>query len=273
MRMAPSRIPIPQDYHIHSRFSADSVAAPVEICHVAAAKGLPEIGFAEHYDLHPAEGFRDWFRVDAWNRELEACRMDFADRLVIRAGVEIGEPHLYPVEVQALLENDCFDYAMGSLHWVGSENVFDRSYFNRPAEEAFRLYFEELERMTRAGGFDILGHFDVLIRTGFQFTGPYDPLQYESYIRPVLHNCIEQGIALDINTGALRRRAKSLSPGIAILRWYVEMGGERVTLGSDAHRPDEVGSHLDLALEAVSAAGLRYLCCLEKRRVAMIPIP
>ena len=59
-----------------------------------------------------------------------------------------------------------FDYALGSLHWVGDEVVFDPKYFERPADEAYGLFFEELERMTRVGGFDVLSHFDVVVRVG-----------------------------------------------------------------------------------------------------------
>src|SRR5262249_42600954 len=147
-----------------------------------------------------------------------------------------------------------FDYALGSLHWVGEESVFDVDYFQRyPASVTFPAFFTELERMTALGGFDILSHFDVPVRTAFAVYGPYDPRAYEDHIRPVLKNVIAHGIALDLNTAALRRRAQVLTPGLDILRWYVEMGGERVTLGSDAHTPKQVGSHLDVALDTARA--------------------
>ena len=158
---------IPHDYHIHSQFSADSHASMEEMCMSAVLLGIPEIGFAEHYDLHPDEKPRDWFRLEPWLAELQRCRHEYDGQLTIRAGIEVGEPHLFQEAMQAMLASAPFDYAIGSLHWVGRSTVFDRAYFQRPAEEAFGLYFEELERMTKAGGFDVLGHFDVLIRTGF----------------------------------------------------------------------------------------------------------
>ena len=126
--------------------------------------------------------------------------------------------------------------------------------------------------MTRVGGFDVLSHFDVPVRTSHEIYGGYDPREYEDYIRPVLRNCVEHGIALDLNTAALRRKAKVLTPGVNILRWYVEMGGERVTLGSDAHRPEQVGLHLDAALDAARVSGLKYVTQFEKRRAGLIPI-
>jgi histidinol-phosphatase (PHP family) len=262
----------PHDYHIHSHFSADSRAPLDQMCRIAVALGIPEIGFAEHYDLHPDEDPRDWLRLEPWLEELGRCRAEFSGRLVIRAGIEIGEPHLFRDEMNAMLARAPFDYVIGSLHWVGRESVFDAAYFQRPAEEAFNLYFAELARMTASGGFDILGHLDVPVRTGFGFYGSYDPAKYEPMIREVLRNCIEHGIALDVNTSALRRKAQVLLPGLPILRWYAEMGGKRVTLGSDAHRPEQVASHFAVALDAVRTAGLEALAQYELRRVNLVAL-
>jgi histidinol-phosphatase (PHP family) len=263
---------LPHDYHLHSNFSCDCQAAMADMCAAAVERGLSEIGFTEHYDLHPLEdGCRDWFRLAPWAAELERVRAAYAGRLTVRAGVEIGEPHRFGAEARALLAQYPFDYVLGSLHWVGDDSVFDLRFFERhSAEAAFRLYFEELERMTRAGGFDILSHFDVPVRTAFAVYGRYDPRDHEAYIRPVLRNCVERGLALDLNTAALRRKAQVLTPGVDILRWYVELGGERVTLGSDAHRPSQVGAHLDLALAAAREAGLKYLTFFEQRQPRLV---
>lgn len=264
---------IPHDYHIHSNFSADSKASMEEMCRRAALLGVPEIGFADHYDLHPDENPRNWLRLEPWLEELAYCRKTFSNRLVIRAGIEIGEPHLFQAETRAILERAPFDYAIGSLHWIGRSTVFHPDYFQRPAEEAFGLYFEELARMTQCGDFDVLGHLDVPARTSFDLYGSYDPRCYESLIRPVLSHCIERGIALDVNTSGLRRRARVLMPGVEILRWYADMGGRHVTLGSDAHRVEQVAMHLDVALEAVKQAGLTHLTQFELRRPRLVPIP
>ncbi len=266
---------IPHDYHVHSHYSCDSQATMADMCRAAVAQGIQEIGFTEHFDLHPGEKeCRDWFRLDAWAAELERMRAEFAGHLTIRAGIEIGEPHRFQAEARAMLARYPFDYALGSLHWVGDDSMFDKRFFEQtPYAEAFRLFYEELERMTRVGGFDILSHFDVPVRTAFSVYGRYDPREHEDCIRPVLRNLIERGIALDLNTAALRRRARVLTPGLDILRWYVELGGERVTLGSDAHRPEQVGLHLDAAVETARAAGLKNVTHFEQRRARLLPMP
>ncbi len=259
---------------MHSDFSPDCRYTLAEMCEGALARGLTEIGFTEHYDLHPDENPRDFFKLEPWAEALERCREQFRGRLTIRAGIEVGEPHLFAAEARAMLARYPFDYVIGSLHWVGRRSIFDDGFYReRPAAEAFRLYFEELERMTRLGGFDILGHFDVPVRTAAPIYQGYDPRDHEDAIRPVLKNCVERGIALDINTAALRRRAKRLTPGLEILGWYAELGGERVTLGSDAHQPGAVGQDLDAAMDAARAAGLKYVTQFEGRQARHVPLP
>ncbi len=262
----------PHDYHLHSNFSCDCQATMAEQCLGALQKGLPEIGITDHFDLHPSDECAGYFRLTEWAAEMEQVQKEFAGRLIVRAGIELGEPHIYQAECQALLHRYPFDYVLGSLHWVGQEVVFDHHYFRRPADEAYHLFFEELERMTRVGGFDILSHFDVVVRTGELIYGGYDPRRYEDVIRASLQNCIEQGIALDLNTQGLRNRCQLLTPGVEILRWYVGLGGERVTLGSDAHRPDHIAANFAEALAALKAAGLKYVTMFEKREAKMVAL-
>jgi histidinol-phosphatase (PHP family) len=263
---------IPHDYHLHSHCSCDSQATIAAQCASAIAKGIPEIGITDHFDLHPLDECAGYFKLADWAAELDRVRAEFADRLIVRAGIELGEPHIYRSETQSLLQQYPFDYALGSLHWIGDVVVFDPKYFERPADEAYGLFFEELERMTRVGGFDVLSHFDVVVRRGLPIYGEYDPRRYEDAIRAVLKNCVDQGIALDINSQGLRTRCGVLTPNVEILKWYVELGGERVTLGSDAHKPEDISADLDAALDAARAAGLRYVTMFEKREARLIKI-
>jgi len=262
------------DYHMHTHFSCDSKATMAEMCKSAIAQEIPEIGFSEHYDMHPLEPCQNWFQADSWWDELARCRKEFAGRLIIRAGLEVGEPHIYQAETTAMAAQYPFDYLLGSLHWMGRNSVFDINYFkNHAADVAYSTFFVELEKMTRVGGFDILSHFDVPIRTAHAVYGYYKVEEYEDLIRPILRNCIERGIALDLNTSALRKRANVLTPNLETLRWYVALGGERVTLGSDAHKPLDVGAHLDVAIAIAKEAGLRYLTYFQGRQAELRPIP
>jgi len=258
---------IPHDYHIHTTFSCDAKASMVEMCQAAVAGGFNDIGFSEHYDLNPADECYNWFKVEDWYTELERCRRLFEGQLTIRAGLEFSEPHNYPQGVQSLLAKLPFDYLIGSLHYVGTELIFFDEYFRRrTADQAFQDYFDELEKMTATGVFDILGHLDILALMAKQRYGSYDPFRYEEAIRSVLRNCIEREILLEINTQGLRKPAQMLVPGAEIQRWYVEMGGESICLGSDAHIADHLGMHLEVALNTAREVGLKTLTFFEKRQ-------
>ncbi len=262
----------PLDYHTHTHFSCDSQATMDEMCQAAVALGLPEMGFADHFDSVPEDECCGYFRLEPWVDDFEACRRQYAGMLTLRAGIELGEPHVYAAEAKALLAEYPFDYAIGSLHWVGTDFTFSPDYFQRPADEAFRAYFEELEKMTRLGDFDILGHIEVVTRVGYEVYHEYDPARYEDVIRPVLQNCITRGIALELNTSQVRRSSRRLTPAPEILRWYREMGGERVTLGSDAHRPERITQDFDVALAALREAGIGQVTQFQRRQATLIPL-
>jgi histidinol-phosphatase (PHP family) len=263
---------IPFDYHMHSNFSSDSGASMRTMCESAIQKGIPEIGLTEHYDLHPKER-PVFYRPETWWEEIERIRKSLEGRLVLRAGVEIGEPHRFPGAVQTLLDRYPYDFVIGSLHYVGDDFMFDnRLLARRGADEILQSYFLELGEMTRTAQFDILGHMDVPVRNGKPIWGGYDPQRYEAPIRIVLQNCIDRGIALDVNSGGLRRPANNLMPDLLILRWYREMGGQRLTLGSDAHTPGDVGLDLDQALKFIRESGLKFVTRYERRQASLLPV-
>jgi histidinol-phosphatase (PHP family) len=258
---------IPHDYHLHSRFSGDNDTPMEAMCRAAVERGIPEICFTEHFDVNPKEPLRYQFPLEAWASELERCRALFASQLTIRAGLELSEPHTDPEPVAKLLASYPFDLIIASVHWVGDEIIFDPGYFKRhPADEAYQLYFEEVERMTRFGGFDVLGHLDIAARIGFETYGEYNPARYENLIRPILANCIHNKIALDLNAACISRPLGRLTPDVDILRWYVAMGGERVTFSSDAHRPEQVGKNIERAIATAETVGIRRTLRYEGRR-------
>ena len=159
---------IPLDYHIHTSFSPDSAASPEEICRRAIGLGLPEIGFSEHWDVNPYEGKEviRYFQPAPWWKEITRLRELFPGQLLLRAGIEIGEPHIYVADTAAMISTLPFDYVIGSLHFVGEHMMFDESYFRQHApDEVYIAYFAELEKMVKGANMDIVGHFDIPVRT------------------------------------------------------------------------------------------------------------
>lgn len=195
-----------------------------EMCRAAAARGLTEIGIAEHFDLLPEDPSFGYLRLDDWWAEIERCRTAFAGVLSIRAGIEIGEPHRFPDQVAPVLDQYAWDYSLGSLHWVGGTLIWDRAYYHRTEDQAYRDYFAELTRLVSDGQFHVLAHMDVVKHYGSQVYGPFDPRRYEAEIRPVVEICARRGMALEVNTGLLRRPVAELAPEELILSWFREAG-------------------------------------------------
>ena len=263
---------IPLDYHLHTTFSEDAVDTLETMCRRAIELGIPEIGFSEHWDVGPYENNPRFFQPETWFTEVNRMRSLFSGKLVIRAGIEVAEPHLYPRETAEILTHAPFDYVFGSVHFVSSKFVFDEAVFRaQTADEVYIEYFSEVEKMLQDADIDIVAHLDVPARTGIPIFG-YQPARYEAQIRRILQQIIKRNLALEVNAGGLRKASQNLMPNPLIIKWYAGMGGTRLTLGSDAHAVDQLGLNLGAALQAIRAAGLSQLTQFEGRSGRQIQI-
>ena len=261
------------DLHVHSQFSCDSRSSMEAICRRAVELGLRSIAFTDHLDLVPADPCAGFYRPAAYQAELARCRALFDGRLTIRGGVEVGEIHWFEREIAALLAEHPYDLVIGSVHWVDGYLVFDPAFFQtRSMEDASRAYFAELLRMCQHGGFDVLGHLDIVKRFGAAQPDGFAAARYEPEIRAVLAALVEGGIGLELNTSTLRRPVAQTSPTPAVLRWYRELGGELLTLGSDAHHPDDLAAGFAAAIEMVRSAGFGHLADYERRTPRLVPL-
>jgi len=260
------------DLHIHSRFSDDSDAEPAVICEKAISLGLREIAFTDHVDHNPVDDCYEYFDPVAYDTEINRCRETYGDRLIIRLGVEMSEPHLYWEMEHELLRSHEFDVVIGSLHWVGNRPDWDARYFEGlTLDEGLQAYFDELERMVSddRSDFDILGHLDIVRRPVFYKFGitKIDYRPYEAVIRRTLRAVLDRGRIIEINTATYRRGMGEPCPPLQVLRWYVDEGGETVTLGSDAHTAGSVGAYLEHALDMARSVGICRLATYEKRQM------
>ena len=260
---------IPHDYHMHSNASCDSQATMAQMCRSALDKGIYEIAFTEHFDPKPEDLCYEFYNADTYFNNLDAARREFEPLgLTIRAGVELGEHHIYHAVHRPVLDAYPYDVVLGSLHWLGDDLVFDEAFFRAHApRDVYEAYFTELAALARFGGFDVLSHPDVFKRAAFNVYGQFDIADCEDFVRPVWQACIDNGIGIEINTAGLRLAVDEAHPGPAALRWYREMGGELLTIGSDGHRPEHVGYQLDTALAMARAAGFERVCSYERRQV------
>jgi histidinol-phosphatase (PHP family) len=270
MKLTNSRM---RDYHVHSNFSGDSDAQMMATCEVAISHGLSEIAFTDHADFGPDDA-PDSFHPVKYLAEIERCRAVYGDRLTIRAGVEIGEPHIFVQETAAVLDAGDFDFVLGSAHYAdGMQAAWHATFFEQSLRQAYEAYFRQVVGLAAAGDFDVLGHLDLVKRDARKFGKVYDgPEPYADMIRAALCSIVERGKGIEINTSPLRKGQTEPCPALQILRWYRELGGEILTIGSDAHRPEDVASNFDVALEMAQAVGFKRLATFERRQVHWVNI-
>lgn len=264
---------IPCDYHMHTRFSADSQANLEDMCEAALLCGLQEVCFTEHVDRVPWEATRGHFDAAAYVPAAERCRADYAGRLTVRIGLEIGEPHLAVEATKALLEAWPFDFVLGSAHWIDQSGLpLTQVYQTHSIEHVEGEYFQRVLELVTQGEFDSLGHLDLVRRYRPQELGPFDTLAHAEVIRTILKTLVQRDKAFEINTSPLRRGLASTCPDVTVLRWYKELGGEKVTVGSDSHRPEQVGTGFEVALDMLRSAGFSRIVRFARRRPEWVPV-
>jgi histidinol-phosphatase (PHP family) len=262
-----------QDYHIHTKFSVDSEAKMEAACEVAISHGISEIAFTDHLDFGP-EDSSGYFHTAEYLTAIERCRERYDGQLVVRAGIEAGEPHLFAAEAAEVIARGDFDLVLGSAHYAeGLQAAWLEDFFEQPLRQAYESYFRQVVDLSAEGEFDILAHIDLVKRDARKFGRHYDgPQPYADMIRTALRSLVERGKGMELNTSPLRRGQSEPCPSLQILHWYRELGGEILTLGSDAHSPAAVGAHLDLAIEIAKSIGFEYLATFSRRQIDWIRI-
>lgn len=279
-REEPSRRAAAMDLHVHSTCSADGSSSIVDYARQAHSAGLEIIGFCEHVDFDPRDRSYHYLDLARYDREVAQARQAFPELLLLQ-GVEITYQAGLDGQIGEWLRCHPWDYVVASVHLVDyddgwaiiSEPGPAKAYFgSHTCRQAYVPYFEELLRAVRSGLADVLGHLDLVKRYGTAHYGPLEPRAFADEIRAVLCAIAEAGMGLEINTSGLRQSPREAYPSLQTLRWYRELGGEIVSLGSDAHHARELGASIPDALDLAQAAGFRAIAYFERRQVRWVDL-
>lgn len=268
------------DLHVHSTCSADGASDIAQYARQAEFTGLAEVGFCEHMDFDPRDQGYDFLDPARYDREIAAAQVT-ANGVHLRHGVEITYQTSLEDEIDTWLAGHTWDYVVISVHlldyvdgWaIISEPSSMQAYFATHSQrQAYAPYFAELLRAARSGLGDVLGHFDLVKRYGVRHYGSFEPTAFEEEIRAVLRTMVEGGIGLEINTSGLRQLPGEPYPALTVLRWYRELGGEVLTIGSDAHHVDNLGAGIAEAMALSREAGFRAISTFERRQVRWLDL-
>lgn len=263
---------IKADYHLHSSFSGDSTTPMEEMIQKGIDLGLSSMCFTEHMDmdyvyLKPEEEGIFELNTDSYLYQLIQMKEKYADRIQIQFGVELGvQPHLRR-ELAVYAKSFDFDFIIASTHLCNRKDpYYPEFYEGRTDEEAYREYFSfTLENLKAFSNFDVYGHLDYVVRYGKTKDENYCYDRYQDILDKILETLIEKEKGLELNTGAIRYGLKDLNPCTDILKHYRKLGGEIITIGSDAHKPSNIAEGFDRAAQILSDCGFRYYTTFEKR--------
>ncbi|MBD5535754.1 MAG: histidinol-phosphatase HisJ family protein [Lachnospiraceae bacterium] len=263
---------ITADFHLHSSFSGDSTEPMENMILSAIEKGLTHICFTEHMDMdYPvSEGTPEGtflVNTDSYLYDLARLKDKYSERLLILFGIELGlQPHLAK-ELALYTHRHEFDFIIGSTHIVNGKDPYCPEFYeNRSEEEAYREYFKGvIENIRKVRHFDVFGHLDYVVRYGPDKDKNYSYAKYKDLFDTMLTLLLEHEKGIELNTGSLRRGTKDVSPCREVLKRYRELGGEVITIGSDAHCAKDIAADFHLAAEILKDCGFRYYCIFEKR--------
>ena len=260
------------DIHNHSKYSFDSKAEPSAMVERAKAEGAKVYGFAEHVNLDEKSDINAVRKtIGAYIEELNALQFSFEKLRVLRG----AEFNYYPSQNEnymRLTQEFDFDYIVNSVHDVRGRNCFIKYFENCGIDEGYRAYFEYLkECMDAPYPFHILGHMGFLYKSTRNMSGEEYFRRYEKYIREVLEKTIEKNIALEANTNTYGA-SFPCDPDERILRVYFEMGGRKITIGSDAHMVGCVMKNVKETVELLKKIGFTELYYFVKGQEHRLPI-
>lgn len=256
------------DYHIHSKISPDSKSSLSEICKRAVSKSLKEIAITDHYECHREDWGSSYYNLRLYKDEMIKARKEFEGKIKIRSGIELGQPHQCEGAAEHILSSYTYDYVIGSSHKLFNGIDISRlNIKNITLDEFCKEYLSELDKLVNWGNFDCLGHLDLVKRHGNDYYNKKIRLfSYYDMLKDILKKLIYNGKGIEINTSGIRQSPKETMPGLDIIKLYKELGGEILTIGSDAHEIKDIGKDISVAIDLAKEAGFKYLTVFENRK-------
>lgn len=278
-RWEETAMPILADYHLHSSFSGDSDRPMEEMIERGIAMGMETMCFTEHMDMDYPYGRAEeegLFELDteSYARGFGRCREKYGGRIRLHFGIELGlQPHLAQ-ELETYVRRYPFEFVIASSHVCnGKDPYYADFYKGRTQEEAYREYFQSiLDNLKVFHDFDVYGHLDYVVRYGPGKDRGYSYDRYKDILDKILYRLVEGGKGLEVNTGAIPHGLRELNPCTDIIKRYRNLGGEIVTVGSDAHAPERIGEGFERAADILTSCGYKYYTVFADRRPEFIKL-
>ena len=261
------------DFHMHCNFSDDSSASMEDMVNEAVKRGFTQIAFTDHIDFYPlgllcANGYGKYLE------EFGRVKAKYAGRIALVLGVEVGLDPKFADDINAYIARYPFEFIIGSSHTTEMKDHYNEEFFlGIDKKTAHTLYFQEvLENIKTFDCFDCYGHMDYISRYGPYQDKSLNYHEYQEIIDEILSGLITRGKGIEVNTSGFRYGNNAPYPSLEVLKAYKRLGGEIVTVGSDAHSPVHLGWRFDYARDMLLEAGFEYYTVFNNRKPEFIRI-
>jgi len=249
------------DYHIHTILS-DGKSTHEECLQYALKSGLKEIGFSDHVCLK----FPDWATRKAHFEKMKSIIVELKQRKNLPFSIKFGiEADYFRGQEKAIEKSIALfpvDYVIGSIHYIGDWN-FDTNpndYKRVDIDRFYTEYYELLQEAAESKLFDFLGHIDIPKKFGFYPSFNLEPI-YEQTARIFA----QTDTVYELNTSGLDRTCKEFYPSDEFIKICFNHNVP-ITLGSDAHRANNIGKYFNQAVEKLKATGYRKMAVFTRRK-------
>jgi len=256
------------DYHMHTRLT-DGTGEPVDYAKVAVERGLQEIGCADHAPLGNRD--TDWHirlaDLDTYVGWVREAQRRFP-QLPVKLGLEVDFIPGREDWIRELAAMHPWDFFLGSVHYLGEFHV-DRSaedWEGENVEARWREYFDVWTEAARSRLFDALAHPDLPKKFNFRPSTDFTEV-FEHALRVVA----EAGVAIEISTAGLKKPCREIYPSEQFLRIARRLNVP-ITLGSDAHVPQDVAADFDKAVALARRCGYEKIRRFTQRKHHFVPL-
>ena len=258
---------------MHTPLCKHASGEPAEYLATARSVHMPEMCFTDHAPNPDGVGTKYSMGMD-----------QFSDYHTMIAELQDGSPPAVFFGAEADYYPSCrnhlshwlpaggFDLVIGSIHYLGNWG------FDNPDEMegwksvdvrgVWKKYFSLLSEAADSGLFDVVGHIDLPKKFGHRLKDK----DLKEMAQPVLDRIAAAGMAVELNTGGLRKPVAEIYPSPLLLSLIRERD-IRICFGSDAHEPGQVGMDFDKALMLAREIGYTEFVRFRNRKMISTPLP
>lgn len=267
------------DCHNHSKFSFDGEFEVEEMIAAAKAKNISVFAVTDHCEVNMGEDKLE-ANIQACLNQVNALKLQMTEIKLI-AGIELGQPLQERERAFGLLRLEGLDFVIGSLHNIANEEDFYFMDFAKCSDneimDILSRYYEEQYEMALWGEYDTMAHitypYRYMTKERVGREVQFDVSRFDVVVESTYRHLIANGKAIELNSGkSFQENQYDRNLMRHYLEMYYRLGGELVTIGSDAHTPQGVGGGLEQAYHMLKEVGFQYVTYFEKRKPIMVKI-